>query len=488
MSAQRFKSKKEVMSIAAPTAKDFIEVRHVTQAGFYVRIMKPDQVGRVRRSWVCRYSNQLPDGKGGYRAQEKKEVLGLVEKIEPADSVMSLEEALASVLEIRRGLQKQKISGGTTPRLTIAAAWGYYSTEKHLNRDPTQEKDQANYEHYLPHLKNRFLDELNYGFWSQFVQALRDGSLVVGTVTAEDGVQVPDLRGPIARATLHGVMSTVVTLYKIAHKYRGLQGFQPGENPAAEAKALIGRPNKRKGMLPLDKLGHAWLASDAVTSPWWRDLFRMAILTGLRRSLLYSMRFDEIDFETGTIHIHPLKPGTKKRGKDFGDEPELIKIPLSKTALEIIKNRRMFAPDKAGPVWYAPKSGRGARGKNKILSDHRSAWQLITNAADAPEVGPHDCRRTFATVGCVAVQGNLISVALLLMHSAGSLARAAGLPEITVDYINTDEAQGMMRESANAISDYIANLARKAAAEVKVTIKTPDVLPIDIEVALGVDE
>lgn len=449
----RFSSKKALLAIRAPEGKEYVEVWHSEQAGFGCRIMAHDSQGRIRRTYICRYKKSVSDGKGGYLQRDTKERLGLVEAMgdEPA---ISFDEAKEAVLAKRRVLREQKTEG-STPRMTVAEAWANYATEKELNRGTSHTKDRTTYERHLQHLGSRFLDELGYPFWSQMVSSLRSGTLVVGQKMVGDE-QVPDVRGPLANTSLNAVLNVAAGLYSIAHKYKGLRGLTQGENPPAQAKTLVGAVTKKKGQLPLKDVGLAWRATGQLLAPHWRDLFRVGILTGLRRGLLWTMRFDEVDFKRGLLLIDPRKPGTKRRGKDIPADPEPMLLPLSSVVLGILKERSAFAPDANGPVFYSGTGGPPV--------DQRKAWAKL-EAVLKREIEPHDLRRTFATLAMVATKGaDILAIALLMLHSGSGLAKAVGLPAITIDYMNTEEAQAPMRAAADAISTYVLTLAEENTA------------------------
>ncbi|WP_240991466.1 hypothetical protein [Cupriavidus taiwanensis] len=319
-----FSTKRELLSLAAPADRPYIEYAHATQAGFLVRVMKADRDGRVRRSYVHRYKDEVPDGAGGMTKKDRKEVLGLVEPLEKGDVALPYEEALATVLNARKALRQAKASGAegrTSTRLTVEAAWSHYDLVKPTNKSATKIKESDQYERYLSHLRHRFLDELDLRFWLQYVRDLKTGTLVVGQRprAGGSGEMEPETRGPLANATLIGVMNTAANLYIIADKLGGLGPDMRGKNPARDARKEVGTPNKRTGHIPLSLLGKAWNASDQLCSPWWRDLWRMYVLTGLRYSLMTELRFDEIDFERGVYKVSPHKKGTKRRGRDLAE-------------------------------------------------------------------------------------------------------------------------------------------------------------------------
>ena len=69
-----------------------------------------------------------------------------------------------------------------------------------------------------------------------------------------------------------------------------------------------------------------------------------------------------------------------------------------------------------------------------------------------------------------------------MLHSTSSLAKAAGIPEITIQYMNTDEAQDRMRVAANSIASHIERLLKLSDTETKAIVE-PALTP-ELEEAL----
>lgn len=475
-----FTSFRSLLALPVPTDKPHEEYGHAEQPGFFVRVMRRTADGKVRRTYLHRYKITRLDENGVLKQSTKKEKLGLVEALDKGDVATPYETALKRVLEKRTSLKKQAFEAITSPRLTLEGAFAFYGTEKPTHRAETVTKDTKTFERYFSHIKHRFLDELKYPFWSDFVKHLREGTLVVGHKVDDAGVSQPVLRGPCAPDTLVGIMNVAILLYQIGQKYEGLQGVEKNFCPPREAKKLIGDTNKRKTKIALKDLGRAWNAADQLCAPWWRDLFRMYVLTGLRRSLMVDMKFSEIDWKDGSYVFPPTKVGSKRRGRKLVRNSEPIRLPLSKAALDILRARQQFAPDPDGWVWYAPKPLRGKRVKKEArLADPRSSWVYIENSIGDYHFAAHDLRRTFATVGGAGAD-DVFAISLLLLHSSTTLAKAAGLPEITVDYIQTEEAQKRMRRAAEQVAAYVQGLARGDA----LNTEEPE-LPRDIEEALA---
>ncbi|CAM5407847.1 tyrosine-type recombinase/integrase [Eoetvoesiella caeni] len=461
-----FSSKRELDSLPGPDGdKPSEEYSHTSLPGFIVVIMRPRKSGEVRKTYYHRHQVTEVDAvTGKKKSKTVRDPLGLAAALD-GENAITYDAAVKAYADARAALKSAEVlgpGGQIRSRLTLDEAFKRYDLVKPNNREATKLKDRQQFERYFSHIKDKFLDELTVEFWLNFIRQLRDGMLVVRQVQGIGGELVPETRGPLANATLTGIMNTASLLYEIANKLGGLAQHMSGENPAKAAKESIGAARKRKSYITLKQLGRAWNASEQLCPPWWRDLFRFYVLTGLRNSLVRALQFSEIDFVTSTYKVSPHKSGTKRHGSKLSEDEEDISIPLSTSALEILARRRQFAPDPDGPVWFAPERTRGRKGRDlPLLSDPRHSWISIERAIGGTHFTPHDLRRTFATAGAISAD-DVLAVSLLMMHSGGSLSRALGIPAITFDYINTDEAQDKMRAAANAIATYVQRQALEA--------------------------
>lgn len=467
--------------VLPPPEEGFIEYPCEGNPGLVVRVMAARQKdGKSRRTWIHRWKETDPQtGKSA----TKRKPLGPVVDFD-GEKALDFEKAKLAVQGARVDRRFERADGRTGKRFTLDNAWAEYAIVKPLHRDKTKEKNERIYNHYFPHLKDRYLDELDDFFWLRFVQQLKDGTLRVGTKTNHEGREYPDERGPLAADTIIGVLNCAALLYEIAHKGNGLRGMAKEANPARDAKAAVGARKKRKSRIPVAKLGLAWRASDQLMSPWWRDQFRFYLLTGLRRTLLNTLRFDEIDFRAKAMVFSPNKTGTKRRKSQIEQDAEDLRLPLSDAAFAIIKARYELAPDKAGPVWYSPKPTRGRARKDATLSDPRGAWTTLEGHLDLHFM-PSDLRRTFATVGFVA-KADAPGLSLLMLHTSATLADTLGVPGITTQYIQTEEAQERMREAANSVAAKLLELAQLSEEEAA-KLSEPQDLPAVLEEALSED-
>ena len=468
---------------ALPVLTKTIDYPHATQSGLIWRVLPTG-----RRVFWHRWKLKVPDGLGGFEEDSgRKEIGELAKKDKPGG--ITVEEAVRRVADARSEKRDAQTEGGTTNRLTVKAAWDLYPTEKRLHASSTRDKDTYNYEKYLQWFQHRYLDELPYAFGNQTLAQLEKGTLVPDVDKAQAS-SVGTL-GPLSTATLYGIVNLGVNLYEIAHLNKGLKGMARSENPARDAKKKLGRPNVRRGRIPLAKIPKAWRAADQLVSPWWRDMFYVFVLTGLRRNLMVEMLFSDIDWDERMYVIPMLRAGTKRRRAKEGDNPLPLRLPLSKRVMSILTERRRFAPDPNGPVWYSPRPTRGKASKKQadegraaVLTDARASWSLIAEQLGV-RFTPQDLRRTFANLGASS-KAEVMSVSLLMLHSGQTLAQATGIPSITVSYFGTPEAQEKMHEAAEAIDALVMRLLSLPEAELA---KVKDVaLDPGIEAALKEEE
>lgn len=487
--AVTFRTYGDVMGIEPPTTKAAIDVWHEVLTGFGVRIGKRRADGKVRRSYISRIEVVGPDGK----EKEERPVLGLVQDIGTGDKVISFKDAEA---EARKIVAENKLRrAGGTIRMTLNDAYEKLCSSldsKHSADSPAYgQKMRSNYDRFLAHLGNRYLDELQDGFWIDYLDQLRGGTLCVGVEVAKDGKEQPALRkaGPVTYAT--GILNTASRLYRLAHDYGGISGQAAGWDPTRKAVGKMEIPNERETFVELKHLRNAWIATDQLMSPWWRDLWRVYLLTGLRDRLVMDMRWEQIDFERGLYLIDPLQRGTKRQRKKLSqiDREKMIEMPLSRYVMGILKRRKMFAP--SGPegeyVWYSYQTARRKKTADlPLLTDPRSSWKRLT-----PVIGywcyKHDLRRTFSSVAATVAPTGVLALSLLLLHSSKTVSKALGIPTITVKYIK--EQQRNMR----AVTEKVSQAVLEMVGEAPVTALTQHLdeyenLPDYIDHALMMEE
>lgn len=478
----------DIHGLPAPETKPAEDYPHVSQQGFFVRVGKKRLDGVVRRSYVARVAVLQPDGS----FKDAKQVIGLVEDYGTGDKVLTLREAENAA---RKAIEDSKrLRAGDSVRMTVGDAFAKLreGLESPTSTDSPDygSKMVGLYERFLVHLEAKHLDSLKEGFWIDYLARLRAGKLQVGVEKDDEGKEVPALRKAKSVTYATAILNTAARLYRIAHEYRGIEGEDKGWDPTRAATEKLEAPNERETFLKFEDLPKAWAATDQLMSPWWRDLWRVYLLTGLRDKLVMDMRFDQIDFERGVYLIPPLARGAKRRRKKLSQEERKrpIEMPLSTYVLGILKKRQMFAPQgEAGEwVWYSTETSRRKTKDLPRLTDPRSSWQRIT-----PVIGywcyKHDLRRTFASLGATIDPAAVLALSLLLLHSSKTVSKALGIPQITVEYIKGQ--QRSMRALTEKVSRAVLELVGELPpSDLTAGIREYVELPEQIEQLLNLEE
>jgi integrase len=479
----------DIMGVEPPTTRPSIEIWHETQPGFGVRIMKARADGKVRRTYIGRVAVLQPDG----TFKEDKPALGLVEDIGTGDVVLKFKDAAERA---RKKFEAAKrIKAGGTVRMTVGDAY-----EKLCEGlDSPMSTDSPDYSHklktiyarFLAHLATRYLDDLKESFWIDYLLQLRAGTLSVGVEPDGEGGERPALRKAPSASYSLAVLNAASRLYKVAHERRGIEGEDKDWDPTRAAVKKIEAPNERDSFIKFEDLAKAWAATDQLMSPWWRDLWRVYLLTGLRDRLVMDMKFEHIDFERGLYLIPPLSPGTKRRRKKLSmdERKKPLEMPLSVYVIEILRKRKEFAP--SGPagewVWYSNETGRRTKTKDlPRLTDPRASWQRMT-----PYLGywcyKHDLRRTFASLAATVDPSSVLSLSLLLLHSSKTVSKALGVPQITVDYIKGQQRsmRALTEKVTQAVLELVGEREQTALTE---HLRSYQKLPQEIDGALALEE
>ena len=134
-----------------------------------------------------------------------------------------------------------------------------------------------------------------------------------------------------------------------------------------------------------------------------RDALLVTLLTGMRNGAVCRLRYDEIDFKTGTLQVKKQATGWKGWHGRF---------PLGRQVMDIIRERQEAQAKKnvASP-WVFP----ARHGKKEHMTTTRDALSLACERQGIPHLGPHDLRRTFSSMcgwlypGDVGLSGALLA-------------------------------------------------------------------------------
>lgn len=134
-------------------------------------------------------------------------------------------------------------------------------------------------------------------------------------------------------------------------------------------------------------------------------VIRILIFTGVRRSNVFSMRWNDINFDECTWRIPKTKNG---RPHIVFLAPSLIELLNERKHIsQVDKNKLNYF---SSPYVFPSKSVTGH------ITDIKKTWDKIRNNMDVPDIRIHDLRRTFGTY--MAMQGeNLVTIADALGHA-----------------------------------------------------------------------
>jgi integrase len=155
---------------------------------------------------------------------------------------------------------------------------------------------------------------------------------------------------------------------------------------------------KRKPMLTINQLGAlgdalAVAEADPYVSPWAIAAIKLLLHTGARRGEILSLRWEDVDLESGVAHLIDSKTGPKD-------------LELSDVAIEVLKS----LPRTSSPYVLPSVSGDG-----HFVNVYKT-WDRIRRAAGLGKVRVHDMRHNFAT-HAVAEGHSLFLTGKVLGHS-----------------------------------------------------------------------
>jgi integrase len=218
------------------------------------------------------------------------------------------------------------------------------------------------------------------------------GRRLVKSVECSDMDKLHAAIGERAPIVANRVTAATSTMFKLAKRW----GMRPeGTNPCHHIKYFP--ENRRERYLSeaeLARLGTAIgeIEAEGRASAGVVAAIRLLILTGARKGEIFSLRWDEIDFDGAALRLHDTKTG-----------PKTIRLGAAAVQiLAVIEQKHL--------LWVFP----GQRGKKPI--DPQCAWQRIRARAGLQDVRLHDLRHTFASVG-VNGGASLSVIGALLGHS-----------------------------------------------------------------------
>jgi len=239
------------------------------------------------------------------------------------------------------------------------------------------------------------------------------GKRVAETVTE---AQIDSLAQEIGkRAPIES--NRVVVLLATVYAWAIRKGKLPGTfaNPAQRSKKDLYPEQARARILKTDERPKLLAAIDAEPNAYHRGLFRLLLLTGLRKSELLNAKHKDLDLGEKTLHLPKTKSGKPRT------------IPLSGEAVQIIRKLpRCVGNDHIFPahrVEYQLDRDTGERNfqmffrsGNQPMSNPKKQWRRVRHAAGCDDLRIHDLRRT-ASVMVIRATGNPRAAMKVLGHA-----------------------------------------------------------------------
>jgi integrase len=265
-------------------------------------------------------------------------------------------------------------------RWTVAKLWGAYKDAKTLSTKRVQ-TDQSRFDKYL-----------NEPFGSKTPEEI--DALAVARLTKK----LKDAK--LAPATIWGILELLSRVINYGANLGLSQqlGFKV-EKPRLD--------NERTEFMSEDQLRAYLKALDEELNQDDASFFRVMLLTGIRRSALLNLRWDDIDFEKGFV---TLRGEVAKGGKTKT-------LPLSPAAVAILQRIT-----RRGEYVWTGKSGDGPR------EDFRRMGRRLRDKAGLPkDFRPcHGLRHHFATALASSGEVDLYVLQRLLTHGSPTMTARYG--------------------------------------------------------------
>lgn len=196
-------------------------------------------------------------------------------------------------------------------------------------------------------------------------------------------------------------------------------------NPAYGAGTAIKKERSRERWITSDELPALMTAIEAEENAHHKAAFQLYLLTGLRRSELLSLRWRDVDFSQGTLHVSMTKSG----------KPHTL--PLSAPAKAILAG---LARVQDNEHVFPATRGDGH------MSDLKKPWRRVRDAAGLSDVRLHDLRRT---VGSMMAQdgASLLMIGTVLNHSESRTTERA------YAHLGSDTVRDAMERHATRVID-----------------------------------
>ncbi len=382
-----FASEEEIPRRTPDDAPRVVYAWHRHEPGFGVRIMRRAAPGlhyldRHTRFYIARYRG--PDGK------DVKKTLGNVKDLKYSEASRQAEA-------LRRDARRKRYGLAPLTDTADVALENYITMRERLSKST------------IDTYRKR---------WALLPQSWRGRRM--------DSISAPDWESLYRRVRADNGHETARSLARVAHAvYERLVAIKAvRDNPMtglAHSVNLYSAQDPKGRIIPADQLPDVWHWLHTKAHPSVRDYALVGLLTGLRRGVIESLRWDQLDTRTWTYLVTPETRGNKRR--------QQIPMPLCTYLVKAVFKPRL-KDKKRGDCWIIPST----RYADQPMRSIRGSLDAMKTATGC-HVSPHDLRRTYATIALAAL-GDMTMVRRLLTHDlSASQARMA----TTAGYVITSE-------------------------------------------------
>jgi integrase len=202
--------------------------------------------------------------------------------------------------------------------------------------------------------------------------------------------------------------TTVAHIHNVLHK--ALEAAVKWNLIPKNVCDLVSPPRKRRFEIQPLTVEQVHKLLDVAKGHYMEALFNLALATGMRRGELMGLKWQDIDFTTGTLQVRRIlsRVPTKMPGKGYVEaEPKtqksrrsIVIAPFALEALSQHRTRQLEAKLKAGPFWqdhdyvFCTSIGTHLNPTRDILDQ----LKLLLKKAGLPNIRFHDLRHSAATL------------------------------------------------------------------------------------------
>lgn len=326
---------------------------------------------------------------------------------------MTVEQARKNAAEIKaiiaKGESPTEKKRADRAEMTFAKFWEEYMEKySRIRKKPrTVQEDEKTFRNYLAPLASRKLSKLT----KQDCQRLHH-----------------DIAAKTSGATANRALAVLSGALSVAQDW----GYLSGDNPAKSTKRF--KETARDRFIQSDEMPRFWQALLDEPNRDFADAFMISLLTGMRRSDVLAMRWEQISLERSEWRIPDPKNG------------EPLTVPLIGEVVGLLKERRQLEPG----GWVFP-----GEGKSGHLVEPKTAWKRILERAGIENLRLHDLRRTLGS-SMAAAGVNTITTARTMGHKTLSMA-------LRYQQLGTDPRRAAIEAGAGTI---LANAGARETADV----------------------